>query len=236
MSFLRRSVFTIAIGTSCIVGCEWSNRNRQWLKKKWAKSGKMVLYGIIATNACIFGAWRTGWNPRLLRRYFTLIPKGPPSQLIGSTFSHQGGIHLSCNMWVLLSILPLAEAMGGPAFASFYLGSALASSLGSVGYKIITRSPVRSVGASGPVLAALALELSLVPDARVVPIFFPYESASCSGQTAMIGGMAVSLAGMVFPRFLPRIDHAAHLSGLACGYLASKVVIKKPSSKPYPSP
>ncbi len=135
---------------------------------------------------------------------------GEAWRLPASVFLHGGILHLAVNMWALAVLGPLVERLYGTArFATLYMvagvGGAMASS--AIG-------PARvSVGASGAIFGVLGAILSfLIIHRHAIPpsILKPLRS-----QT-----LTFVVFNVAFGAIVPAIDQAAHLGGLAAGFLA----------------
>jgi rhomboid protease GluP len=130
-------------------------------------------------------------------------------RLVSCMFLHGGLVHLLMNVWCLMSVGPVVERFfGRAAFAALYLIAGLGGSIASLWYHPV----VTSVGASGAVfglfgglLGFLAVRRKEVP----VSVLQPMRS----GAIAFIG------YNVLFGMAIPGIDNAAHLGGLATGFL-----------------
>jgi rhomboid protease GluP len=136
------------------------------------------------------------------------IRAGEVWRLLTAGLVHGGALHLFMNAAVLSNVGAMAERMLGPRrMLAVLWGGVLAGSLASV-----AANPGRSVGISGGLFALvgalLALGLrhrrALPPPARRMLVRAPVE--------VIVLNVALGLA-------LPIIDNAAHLGGLAGGFL-----------------
>jgi membrane associated rhomboid family serine protease len=139
-----------------------------------------------------------------------LVAAGQGWRLVTSMFLHIGVVHLLMNMWVLWGAGRLVERMFGPvAFAAAYLLAGLAGSCASALW-----SPDRvSAGASGAIFGVFGLlGAFLLRQRRVLP----------PGALRGLGRSAVVVVGynVIYGVTKPNIDMAAHLGGLAGGFLA----------------
>ncbi len=136
-------------------------------------------------------------------------------RLGASVFIHGGLIHLVVNMWSLLVIGPLVERIYGHlAFAVLYLAAGIVGAIASAAVP-----PVRvSVGASGAICGLLGGLLAfLVVHRRAIP---PSVLQQLSKNVA---GVVVFMA--VLGLVVPNIDQAAHIGGLAAGFVSGLVLI-----------
>lgn len=180
-------------------------------------NSKIVLYGIIAANVAGFLAWRLPATSRFMSRYGLLLKDNVRSNwsLLGSAFSHQDGLHLLFNMFMLHSFGSTIAAFFGPAyFLSMYLNSAVFSSFISLAIPTIMRSSLAtaSLGASGAVFSVFGTFCYLFPKASIGFFFIPIPGGA---WFAFLGTAAFNVAGM-FMKW-GRYDYAAHLGGCVAG-------------------
>jgi membrane associated rhomboid family serine protease len=106
--------------------------------------------------------------------YLPAIQQGEIWRLITPHFLHGGLLHVAFNMLILYWVGRELEGIYGPReFLAFYLTTALIVSLGKValGLAGLTNPEVRSLGASGPVMAAFIVFACHFPY-RTVMLFF----------------------------------------------------------------
>jgi len=159
--------------------------------------------GLFRANGEVLLAWGANTGPATL--------DGEPWRLLACLFLHFGVVHLAFNMWALRDAGRLVERLyGNAAFAGLYLFAGLCGSLASLWW-----NPPRvvSAGASGAIFGVYgALFAFLLVQRHVVP-------------RAAVAGIGASAAVFVaFSLFvgalLTGIDNAAHLGGLAGGFVA----------------
>jgi membrane associated rhomboid family serine protease len=141
--------------------------------------------------------------------YGRLSANGEWWRLATAMFLHVGVIHLLMNMWVLWDAGPLVERMlGHVAFASAYLLAGLAGSCASALW-----SPDRpSAGASGAIFGIFGvLGAFLLRQRRALP---PGALTSLTRSSLFFVGYNV-----IYGLTNPSIDMAAHLGGLAGGFV-----------------
>ncbi|XP_065056569.1 presenilin-associated rhomboid-like protein, mitochondrial [Rhopilema esculentum] len=187
------------------------------INKWWngLNEGQKLVSGIIALNACVFICWQIPAFRHFMTKWFTASAfNGKTLPMFLSTFSHAELWHLGCNMLVLWSFAsPIQDMLGPEQFLAFYLTGGVFAALCSHTLKIITKSPVASLGASGALLAVLGAVCIEKPDARLAILFLPFFSFSA--KTALMSIIAVDVAGLVFRWKL--FDHGAHLGGTLFG-------------------
>jgi rhomboid protease GluP len=174
----------------------------------------MVLSGVDplrpATQQLV--AWGGNDGVRVVLRHETW-------RLPASVFIHGGVIHLALNMWCLFTIGPLVERFfGNVATAAIYLVAGIGGAIASMA----TLPPRVSVGASGAIFGLLgALLVFLIIHRKAVPgnVLRPLRSSALS----------FVVFNTMFGAVVPNIDQAAHLGGLASGFLGGLVL-----SRPWP--
>ena len=128
-------------------------------------------------------------------------------------FSHTYQIHLLINMLALwwfvngsLQFINVEQLM-----AVFLTGITL-SSLASCCYKVVTRTMIASLGATGGIYTLMAMACFKKPDTEVNWPFFP---DSLTAKSAILGVMAFDCLGIVMK--WKRLDHAGQLAGALFG-------------------
>ncbi len=135
--------------------------------------------------------------------------RGEAWRLPASVFLHAGILHLAVNMWALAGMGPLVERLYGPLrFATLYLAAGVGGALAST-----ATAPARvSVGASGAIFGVLGAILAflLVHRRAIPPVVLKPLRSQCLGF--VVFNVALGAA-------VPGIDQAAHLGGLATGFV-----------------
>lgn len=139
-----------------------------------------------------------------------------------SAFSHSSGFHLFANMYVLYSFCePLSKMLGTEQFVAVYLAGGTFAGLTSCVHRLMTGRMIPSLGASGAVLAVLAIVCSLQPESRLSIAFineiFPH---SFSAKNGILGLVVFDCVGLMLKWRV--LDHAAHLGGVLFGLLYIK--------------
>ncbi len=172
--------------------------------------GVMVLRGVNpilpTTNQLLGWGANSGLRVMLRHEYW---------RLLASVFIHGGLIHLAVNMWCLYSIGPLVERLfGNVSFAVLYLASGIGGAIASMTYR-----PERaSVGASGAIFGMFgALLAFLIIHRRSVPgsVLKPLRSSA----------VGFVVFNTIFAAVAPMIDQAAHMGGLATGFIAGLILV-----------
>ncbi|NLZ17863.1 MAG: rhomboid family intramembrane serine protease [Desulfobulbaceae bacterium] len=130
-------------------------------------------------------------------------------RLLSSMFLHVGLIHLTLNMWVLYYTGKLVERLYGSAhYALLYVLAGLAGSIASLHWNPM----INSAGASGAIFGVYGALLAFMLDRRnQVPV-----AIMKSQSTIVIGFIFYSL---IYGMRQEGIDNAAHLGGLAGGFV-----------------
>lgn len=141
-----------------------------------------------------------------------------PWRLLSAMFLHGGIVHLGFNMWALWNTGRLAERFyGNTQLALIYLVAGLAGSIASLFFAARTGVSVGASGAIFGVVGCLLAALSTKADK------LPPELAK-SMRSSMLTFIALSLVLGFTAGF---VDNAAHLGGLAGGYLMGMVMAEK---------
>lgn len=178
--------------------------------------GERIFAPICALNILVFLAWRVPKFQPYMLKYFCSNPasRNVFVPMVLSTFSHYSGLHLLANMYVLHSFSTGAvHSLGKEQFLALYMTAGVVSSFTSYMYKIITKQPGLSLGASGAIMAVLGYVCTQYPDTRLGIILLPVFTFSAGAAIKFIIGLDTAgvLLGWKF------FDHAAHLGGAAFG-------------------
>lgn len=135
-------------------------------------------------------------------------------RLLSCQFIHYGLLHIGFNLWCLLAMGPLVERLYGNAwFLLIYVLSGVGGALTSV----VVHPLTVSAGASGAIFGTIgALGAFLILRHRVMPLKL----------LRPLRGSVLSFVGynLLFGLADSRIDTAAHLGGLATGFLVGLLV------------
>ena len=135
-----------------------------------------------------------------------LILQGQWFRLITAMFLHGGLIHIGCNMMVLLDIGPILEEVYG---SSKYLF--LYTATGAFSFGVSALMGHFSVGASGALMGLVGLLLAITSRRGGA-----YMRALRSRLLTWV--VSIFVIGFL----LPGVDNAAHLGGLAAGYILGR--------------
>lgn len=167
-----------------------------------------LVYAAMVLNGLGIMAFR---SPDLLHwgaTYGPAVQSGEWWRLLTGTFLHGGLLHILYNMVSLGLISWLLEAsMGSIRLLALYLLSALGASLVSVWW----HPNIVSVGASGAIFGLFGAAVALA----VMPGRIPVADR---GALLLIAGLFGGIS-LVLGFFAPFTDNAAHLGGLASGFL-----------------
>jgi len=173
-------------------------------------------------------AWGSGADA--IRRSYQLVAwgsnhasdtlKGQWWRLFTSLFLHGSLMHLAFNMFALWQVGRLVERIfGSLRFAGLYVLAGLAGSLASVFWGVLTNHNVNSVGASGAIFGIIGGLLAFIGRANSgVP---PTVVSDLRGSILPFLLFNLS-AGFLYPH----TDNAAHIGGLAGGWLAGHLLAR----------
>ncbi len=141
-----------------------------------------------------------------------------PWRLLTATVLHAGVMHIGFNMWALWDVGRVAERFyGNLQFLVIYL---LAGLFGSLASLFFAGRMAVSVGASGAIFGVIgALLAALIGQRRRLP---PALAASLGRSLLLFVGVSLFLgltSGVV--------DNAAHLGGLAAGFLLASIMAER---------
>eukprot|EP01135_Chromosphaera_perkinsii_P003136 Nk52_evm25s236 gene=Nk52_evmTU25s236 len=205
----------------------------EMIKNEWdalSEKDKLVAK-IIAVNAVVFFFWQTSKRVRgyvstrsgkrftagsFMEKHFLLkTDNNYAAPIILSAFSHQEVWHLGVNMFVLIDFSRVAyEVLGKEQFLAFYVSAAAFSAFISKFVKMAMRERIGSLGASGAIMALVALMVQLQPDSIMRFIFLPFVTFQAKHLFGCV--VAMDVMGLVFRWKL--FDHAAHLAGALFGW------------------
>jgi len=130
-------------------------------------------------------------------------------RLVTATFLHFGPLHLLFNAWALWSIGSLVERLFGHArFGSIYMLAGLVGGLASVAWNPL----VNSAGASGAIFGLIGAQLAFFTRGGHR---LPTELVRAQRNSTL----AFIAYSVTFGFIVPGMDNAAHLGGLATGFV-----------------
>ena len=146
-------------------------------------------------------------------------------RLLTYAFCHDRGSpwHIIINMWVLWMFAPTLERMyGSREFLAFYITAAFIAAAAYLGLAFAVDQTAPMIGASGAVLAAFVLFAWHYPNHTILLFFvFPIEVRWLVLAYAIFDLMPV-LRQIGGEPVYDGVAHAAHLGGLAFGFLYGK--------------
>jgi rhomboid protease GluP len=145
---------------------------------------------------------------------FSVATEGQFWRLLTATFLHGGVLHLAFNMWCLAKCGPLIERLYGHAgFVLLYIASGLGGSLVSAWWHPL----VVGVGASGAIFGVIG---------GLLAFLFLHRAAIPPAVLAGLRASTLSFVGynLLFGFASTKVDNAAHLGGLATGFVAGLVL------------
>ncbi|KAG0248569.1 hypothetical protein BG011_010129 [Mortierella polycephala] len=190
------------------------------MRSRWMEltPGERTIWGIIALNTAVFGAWQVPRLSPFMHKWFMHHPAQDRSiTLLTSMFSHQHFWHFGLNMFALYSFaVPLHDHMGMEQFLAFYITTGISASLVSHLFTV-ARVPwskmIPSLGASGALFGCVSSTAYMYPDASVYIIFLPFLPIKI--PVALGAMMGLDLVGII--KNWKFFDHYAHLAGATFG-------------------
>ena len=184
---------------------------------------------LLALNLAMFVAQTAlggSTNPLTLHRLGALEPyevlaKGEYWRLVTALFLHYGAAHLLVNLFALYFFGPtLEEAIGSVRFAACYLISGIGSCVEIAAlWHFRWLELDQLVGASGAVMGIVgAWAGSLIRDRHL-----PHN------RRTLRNILIILVVQFVFDVLTPRVSMAAHLTGLATGFLLGLLLAPRPS-------
>lgn len=138
-------------------------------------------------------------------------------RLLTSAFLHFGFPHLVNNMIMLICLGSYLErALGSIKYVIFYLAVSVGSSLVSLGHMVYTGDIAVSAGASGAIFGVIGALLYLVVSNKG-----RFEDLTMKRFLIMIG------LSLYYGFTSSGVDNAAHVGGLAVGFLAGILLYRK---------
>ena len=152
-------------------------------------------------------------------------------RLVTCAFCHDrmNLLHILFNMLFLWWFGPKLESMyGSKEFLVFYLTAAVVASISYIALDLVTGDPVPMVGASGAIMAVVTLFAMHYPSTVIYVMFvLPVEIRWIVLGYAIFDLHPVLLA-LSGEEGFDNVAHAAHLGGLALGYLYGKKGFRLP--------
>jgi rhomboid protease GluP len=168
----------------------------------------MVLRGVSFTDPTVeqILRWGANFGPFTLDHQWW--------RLLSCMFLHIGIVHLLLNMWALLNVGPLAEAVYGRLnFLLIYFLCGLSGSLAS----LLWNPAVTSAGASGAIFGIIgALIATLYFDKVRIP-----RHVSRPILTSLV---ASAISVLAYGYFKTGIDNGAHIGGLVSGLILGTII------------
>ncbi len=137
-----------------------------------------------------------------------------PWRLVTACFLHGSLMHILFNMWVLMDIGPMLEELYGSArYLFFYVVTGVGGYVVSCTYMAMRGQMAPSIGASGALLGLIGLMLAATTRRT--------NFAAQMMRSQLLKWLVyIFVLGFIFTG----TDNAAHLGGLASGFLIGKVV------------
>lgn len=181
---------------------------------------------LIATNLAVFvimGFLGAGWiTTESMSPYILYVANNAGAttdgewwRLVTCMFVHYGLLHLALNMWALYQTGHFVEKiLGRPLFLLAYLGSGLVASFTSL---LWNGDQVWSAGASGAVFGVFGMIIGfMLREKRSIP--------AAIVKPMMRSALTFAGYNLIYGMIVPQIDNAAHIGGLAGGFVLGWLV------------
>lgn len=179
-----------------------------------------ILKALVGLNVAVYVLWqilgKTEWGYGLMGSHFLLSAESVFSlrlwTMLSMAFSHEGFSHLLFNMIALWIFgREVENVIGSGRLLHLYIVGALLSSVGHIGFSLVSGDPTPALGASGAVMAIAVQYGALFPKRVLLLNFFiPVPAA-----LAIAGWIAMDVMGMFSTG--STVAHAAHLGGAVYG-------------------
>ena len=132
---------------------------------------------------------------------------------VTACFLHGGLLHIGFNMWALYDIGPLVESFyGASKYLTFYLLT------GIFGYAVSSYWGFVSLGASGAIFGILGVMIA----------YGVRRSHTSAGRQLRSVATRWAIYALILAFVIPGVDNAAHLGGLASGFVLGMLVADDP--------
>ncbi len=130
-------------------------------------------------------------------------------RFVTACFLHGGLLHIGFNMWALYDIGQIVESFyGGAKFLFFYITT------GIFGYLVSSYVGYFSLGASGAIFGILGVMIA----------YGVRRSHTAMGRQLRSVAMRWAVYALIIAFVIPGVDNAAHLGGLASGFVLGMLV------------
>jgi rhomboid protease GluP len=145
---------------------------------------------------------------------YAIVVEGQVWRLVTAIFLHGGLLHIGFNTLVLMDLGPqLEELYGSARYLFLYVVTGIAGYVLSLGWALATGGPGISVGASGALMGLIGAMIAVT-------------SRRGGAYMQMVRSQLVKWVIYIFVLglLMRGIDNAAHLGGLAAGFLIGRVM------------
>lgn len=241
---MRHKVFGIGkLGLKCAAFVGGTYGISSYLSKQYpvTKEKSKIIAQVVVIVPCtlVMGTFyaftilkKRKFNVKRFEKFFSNYFYSSPNDyrflpLLGSGFAHVGIFHFGFNMFAYNSFIDLYSRNVGPYWSLwFFMTGVVGGSFVSCAFRTLRGIYALSLGASGGVLALAAMTSCIIPDAQYGIIFLP-PSFSFDAWKGMGVVTVLSIIGMISKKFIPIIDHAAHLGGILSGVSIVQLIKKK---------
>lgn len=158
------------------------------------------------------------------------IAHGYVWQLLTYQFMHAGWLHLFLNCWAIFIFgSELERVLGAGRYLALLFSSGVVGGvfqvLAAMAWPAWFDGPV--VGASAGAFGLVAAYAMLLPDRELVMLLFFLIPVRMRARTLLIISAVIAIAGMIHP--WNNVANAAHLGGMAMGWIYVKLILKNPA-------
>ena len=165
-------------------------------------------------------------------------------QFLTYQFLHGGWLHIFVNCWAIFvfgSVVEQALGKGRMAFL-YFLSGVMGGALQMLGTLLFPRlmDDMPVVGASAGAFGLVAAFAAMFPDETLYMLLFFVIPLKMRAITLLWISIVIGLIGVVYPLIEPlvpdwlginslfvNIGHAAHLGGIAAGYMTAKIMVQR---------
>lgn len=175
---------------------------------EYSLSGTSLLTNLFASPSAA-ATQRLGESVPLAYLVYNTPFHGQFWRWVTACFLHAGVLHIGFNMWALYDIGQIVESFyGGAKFLFFYILT------GVFGYLVSSYFGYISLGASGAIFGILGVMIA----------YGVRRSHTSQGRELRSLAVRWAIYALILAFVIPHVDNAAHLGGLASGFVLGMIV------------
>jgi membrane associated rhomboid family serine protease len=216
-------------------------------RPRFAPPREVATIAILIVNLIVFGIQNL-LDQQFQDDYFALSLKGLKSgfvwQLLTFQFMHGGWAHIFLNSWAIFVFGRVVEqALGkGRMVFLYFLSGVAGGALQMLGTLLLPglMDDVPVVGASAGAFGLVAAFAAMFPNQTLYMLLFFVIPLKLRAITLLWISIVIGLIGVIYPLVKPvipvgmginslfeNIGHAAHLGGIATGYVTAKIMVQR---------